>query len=415
MQTYAPEIEATMQAFYLSLNERDRRRYAGIEALKLGHGGRNYIAAVLECSRRTVRRGACEVSGLPSRTVMDQIGTPRKPQVRQAGGGRKRTLETQPDLEAQFLAVLREHTAGDPMDVTVRWTNLREWEIVAALEHDYGVSVSRRIVRQLLHKHHYRRRKAQKRTALKTEIPDREAQFTYIQYLISTYRAAGQPIISMDTKKKEHLGNFYREGHLYTQAELQVYDHDFPSFAEGVIIPHTLYDIELNVGYIQVGTSHDTSEFACDSFRHWWYTYGRELYPHTPTILVLCDGGGSNSSRHHIFKQDLQALAEELGVEIRIAHYPPYCSKYNPVEHRLFPHMTRACQGVIFTSLAVVTELLSKTRTQTGLRVFVHVLDKVYATGRKVAETFSTECRIVFDEILSKWNYRAIPLASSNG
>ena len=331
------------------------------------------------------------------------------------GGGRKPYGETHPQLAAQFMNVLRQHTAGDPMNEAVRWTNLREWEIVDALERDYGVRVSRKVVRQLLKKHGYRRRKAQKRRALKREIPDRNAQFEYIAQLRARYHAQGNPIISMDTKKKEHLGNFYREGHLYTQAEQQVYDHDFPSFAAGVIIPHGIYDIVRKIGYIQVGTSHDTSEFACDSLRHWWYTYGRELYPAATSILVLCDGGGSNSARYYIFKQDLQVLADEIGVEIRIAHYPPYCSKYNPIEHRLFPHITRAWQGIIFTSLKLVVEVLSKTQTQAGLQVFVHVLDKVYATGRKVADDFKTHMRIVFDECLPAWNYRAIPAAQTNG
>jgi hypothetical protein len=301
------------------------------------------------------------------------------------------------------------------MDEHVRWTNLREWEIVAALEHDYGVRVSRTVVRQLLKKHGYRRRKAQKRHALRHDVPERNAQFEYIAQLRASYQAQGNPIISMDTKKKEHLGNFYREGHLYTQVEQQVYDHDFPSFAEGLIIPHGIYDVVRNIGYLHIGTSHDTSEFACDSLRYWWDTYGRVLYPDATSILVLCDGGGSNSSRYYIFKQDLQVLADEIGVEIRIAHYPPYCSKYNPIEHRLFPHITRACQGVILTSLELVVELLAKTQTQTGLQVFVHVLDKIYATGRKVAADFKTNMRIVFDEHLPVWNYRAIPPAHPNG
>lgn len=419
MTPYPPEIEATMRDFYNSLNEKDRRRYAGIEALKLGRGGQQYIARVLGCSRRTVRFGAREVSGLSNREVVEQIGTARKKpapvRVRRPGGGRKKYLDAHPEVEAQFLTVLHEYTAGDPMDATVRWTNLRHWEIVEALERDYGVRVSRRIVRQLLKKHNYRRRKAQKRLPLKAEIPYRDAQFNHIRELMATYRAAGNPILSMDTKKKEHLGNFYREGHLYTQEELQVYDHDFTSFAEGVIIPHGLYDPEHNIGYIHVGLSHDTSEFACDSLRHWWYTYGQFLVPYPTSILVTCDGGGSNSARHYLFKEALQALADEIGVEIRIAHYPPYCSKYNLIEHRLFPHMTRACEGVIFTNLDVVTEVLRKTSTRTGLRVFVHILDKVYATGRKVAANFKDEMRIVFDEVLPQWNYRAIPLADTNG
>ncbi|MCP4219625.1 MAG: ISAzo13 family transposase, partial [bacterium] len=395
MKPYTLENEDIMRRFYNCLNEKDRRRYAGIEALKLGRGGRNYIARVLGCSRRTVSKGAIESSGLSSRTVHDQIGQSHAkfPRIRKAGGGRKRYWFDHPEIDDQFLSVLREHTAGDPMDEKVRWTNLREWEIVAALEKEYKVRVSRNVVRQLLKKHNYRLRKAQKRKPMKKNIPNRNAQFDCITQLKSEYEAAGNPIVSMDTKKKERLGNFYRDGQLYTLEELKVYDHDFPSFAEGIVIPHSLYDSRLNIGYIQVGTSHDTSEFACDSFRHWWYNHGREAYPHATSILVLCDGGGSNSSRHYIFKQDLEIMADEIGVEIRISHYPPYCSKYNPIEHRLFPHVTRACQGVIFTSLEVVTELIANTRTKTGLKVFVHIIDKVYKTGRKVTKTFKKEMR----------------------
>jgi len=414
MKPYPPETESIMLRYYLSLNERDRRRYAGVEALKLGHGGQNYIAKVLECSKRTVRKGAAEASGLPMRAVKKKIG--RLPsesvKIRKKGGGRKSYWVSYPEIDDQFLSVLRDHTAGDPMDEKVIWTNLREKEIVKALQNEYGVKVSRNVVRQLLKKHGYRLRKAQKRKSMKKNVPDRNEQFDNILKLKSEYQKTGNPIVSMDTKKKEYLGNFYRDGHLYTLEELQVLDHDFPSFAEGVIIPHSLYDLKLNKGYVQVGTSRDTSEFACDSFRHWWYTYGSKNYPNATSILVLCDGGGSNSSRHYLFKQDLQLLADEIGVEIRIAHYPPYCSKYNPIEHRLFPHVTRACQGVIFSSLEVVTDLISKTNTETGLKVFVHVIDKVYETGRKVTETFKSTMRIVFDKVLPKWNYRAIPTTS---
>ena len=407
MEPYPPEVEETMRRFYNSLNEKDRRRFAGFEALRFGHGGRSYIARVLGCSRNTVSKGAREVSGLPKREVERRI--------RKAGGGRKPYSVTWgARLDEKFLEVLREHTAGDPMDETVRWTNLTPGEIVKALREDHGIVVSKHVVRKLLKKHNYRRRKAQKKLSLKQEIRNRNAQFENIARLKAEFEATGNPIVSMDTKKKEYLGNFYRAGHLYTLEELRTYDHDFNSFADGIIIPHSLYDVQLNVGYIQLGTSHDTSEFACDSFRHWWYTHGCWHYPNATSILVLCDGGGSNSSRYYIFKQDLQQLADEIGVEIRIAHYPPYCSKYNPIEHRLFPHVTRACRGVIFTSLEVVEELMEKTSTKTGLKVFVHVIDKLYQTGRKVAVDFKENMRIVFDDFLPQWNYRAIPLALTN-
>jgi len=404
MEPYPPEVEEGMRRFYYSLNEKDRRRFAGWEALRVGPGGRSYIARVLGCSRNTVSKGAREVIGLPTHEV-EQL-------IRTKGGGRKRYPVTWgPVLDEKFLTVLRDHTAGDPMDETVRWTNLTPGEIVKALRSEYAIAVSKFVVYQLLKKHNYRRRKAQKKISLKQEIKNRDEQFKNIARLKAEFRAAGNPIVSMDTKKKEYIGNFYREGQLYTLTQLHTYDHDFHSYAEGVIIPHSLYDLQLNVGYIQLGTSHDTGEFACDSFRLWWTTYGRQLYPKATAILVLCDGGGSNSARHHLFKQDLQALAAELGVEIRMAHYPPYCSKYNPIEHRLFPHVTRACQGVIFTSIELVKELMEKTNTTTGLKAFVHIIDKVYETGRKVAADFKETMRIVFDDFLPQWNYRAIPVA----
>jgi transposase len=405
MQPYDSEIEETMRRYYNSLSEKDRRRYAGLEALKVGHGGRSYIAGVLDCSRRTVSKGACEVSNLPSREVGRRI--------RKVGGGRKPYQEKWVEIDEKFLLVLRDHTAGDPMDEKVRWTDLTLNEIVTALQKDHHIRVSKWSVRKLLKKHNYRRRKAQKRSTMK-KVPDRNAQFENIARLTAEYQATGNPIISLDSKKKEHLGNFYRDGHLYTLEEIQTWDHDFKSQATGIIIPHSLYDVRLNIGYIQLGTSHDTSEFACDSFRHWWYTYGQKLYPNATSILVLCDGGGSNSSRHYIFKADLQDLADEIGVEIRIAHYPPYCSKYNPIEHRFFPHVTRACQGVVFTTVELVKELMEKTHTQTGLKAFVHIIDQVYQTGRKVADDFKDNMRIIFDDFLPQWNYRAAPLSLPN-
>lgn len=239
--------------------------------------------------------------------------------------------------------------------------------------------------------------------------PNRDEQFKRIAELKASYQAAGEPVISMDTKKKEQIGNFYRSGHLYTRETIETYDHDFNSFAEGMVIPHAIYDLRHNTGYINIGTSRDTSAFACDSVRHWWYAEGQYDYPEATSLLILCDGGGSNNSNHHIFKQDLQDLSNEIGVEIRIAHYPPYCSKYNPIEHRLFPHVTRACQGVVFKSVALVKELMARTKTKQGLRVTVNVIDKVYQTGRKATDSFIENMPIVFDDYLPKWNYTAVP------
>lgn len=206
------------------------------------------------------------------------------------------------------------------------------------------------------------------------------------------------------------IGQLYREGQLYTQESgVEVFDHDWKSLANGVVIPHGLYDLALNIGYVHIGTSHDTSEFACEAIRQWWNQHGCHQYQTAGSILLLCDGGGSNSSRQYLFKQDLQALVNELGIEIRIAHYPPYTSKYNPIEHRLFPHLTRVCQGVIFESVEMVKDLMAKAKTQTGLNVFVSILDQVYQTGRKVTEEFKQMMEIVFDDYLPQWNYTAKP------
>ncbi len=186
-------------------------------------------------------------------------------------------------------------------------------------------------------------------------------------------------------------------------------DHDFPSLAVGVAIPHGLYDLKDNIGFIQIGTSHDTSEFACDSIRYWWNNYGKNRYPLASSILLLCDGGGSNSSRYYVFKEALQALVNEIGIEIRIAHYPPYTSKYNPIEHRLFPHLSRACKGVIFDSVNTVSELMAKATTNKGLQVFTTILARTYQTGKKVTEGFKETMEIVFDDFLPQWNYTAKP------
>jgi hypothetical protein len=213
----------------------------------------------------------------------------------------------------------------------------------------------------------------------------------------------------MDVKKKEMIGNFYREGQLYTQERVPVNDHDFRSQAEGMAIPHALYDIQANIGYITIGTSHDTTEFATTCILRWWENYGQFNYPNATEIVLLCDCGGSNHARYYIFKQDLQTLADKIGIPIRVAHYPPYTSKYNPIEHRLFPHVTRACKGVIFKSLKIIEEFMSKTKTAKGLKVFVSILDKVFETKRKVAHDFKENMRICFDEHLPQWNYVAIP------
>jgi len=398
IEPYSKEIEAHMQGFYCRLSEKSRRLYAGIEALKLSYGGINYIAELFDCSRNTVSKGIKE---LAEKETLPQN------RERKNGGGRISVLKKELHIKEVFLSLLKEHTAGDPIDVKVKWTNLSCAEIGCLLE-TKGFKVSRNIVRKLLKSNDYVKRKALKKKAGGGHI-NRNAQFERIAELRALYDANGNPIVSVDTKKKELIGNLFRNGKIYTTETIEVLDHDFPSLAEGVAVPHTVYDIRRNEAYVSIGTSRDTSEFSCDSLRNWWYTYGMLLYPLASSILMLMDGGGSNSSRHFIFKQDLQILAEEIGVEIRIAHYPPYTSKWNPIEHRVFPHITRSLQGVILTSHLLTKELIEKTTTSTGLKVFACICNKIYETGRKIVDGFKKTMRIVFDEHLGQWNYLTTP------
>jgi hypothetical protein len=310
-------------------------------------------------------------------------------------------------LVPAFHAVLENHTAGSPMQQEVIWTDLTPQEIQQGLR-ERDLYVSEYIVQQLLKDAGYRCRQMLKYLDMGAH-EDRNAQFENIARIKEQYLKSGNPIVSIDTKKRELLGTFYRDGKLYCRQALLAWDHDFPSYAQGVVIPYGIYDLRRNFGYLSVGTSHDTTEFACDSIAWWWLEYGRQLYRGAESICLLCDGGGSNSATKYLFKEDLQKLSNRLGLEIRVTHYPPYCSKYNPIERRLFPHVTRACQGCLFDSVATVKRLLEKTQTTTGLRVIVAVLDKIYQTGRKYAEGFKEDMEILFDDLLPKWNYRAVP------
>ena len=398
--SYSNSIESEMKKFDKSLSEKDKRRYAAIEAQKLGWGGISYVMQLLGCSRNTIIKGIEDLEKMDSETLNNS-------RVRKKGGGRKSILSTHIGIDAAFLEVLKNHTAGDPMNELIKWTNLTHKEIASGLR-VAGFTISLPSVAKLLKKHGYVKRKAQKKQTIGIN-KNRDAQFKNIARLHAEYREASNPVISFDPKKKEVLGNLYRPGTLYTKEPVTTFDHDFWSLGHGKVMTHGIYDCQLNRGYITLGNSKDTSEFACESFKNWWNNHGKATYPNANSILAKCDGGGSNNANHYIFKEDLQKLVNEIGIEIRIAHYPPYTSKYNPIEHRLFPHITRAGQGVIFTSLELVKALVEKTQTKTGLSVAVNILNKVYQTGRKVANNFKNTMQIVFDEYLPKWNYRAVP------
>lgn len=357
--------ELHMATFYKSLSEKDKRLYAAIESLKLPHGGITYISNVLNCNRNTISKGILELRN-PDLIINNGI--------RKKGGGRKLSVENIHGINKKFLLILHNYTAGDPMDFKVRWTHLTHQQIADKFK-EININVSRKIVKQLFKKHGYVKRKAEK-SLTSGYCKYRNEQFEILTKLKARYEANGNPIMSIDTKKKELMGNLYRNGYCYTTEVQKVFDHDFPHLAEGIMIPHGLYDIVRDEAYVNIGTSKDTSEFSCDSIRQWWYNSGKQHYAAATSILLLCDAGGSNSYRHYIFKEDLQKLANEIGIEIRVAHYPPYCSKWNPIEHRLFCHITRSLQGMILKNIDLTKKLIEKTTTTTGLKVTANIIKK---------------------------------------
>jgi len=322
-------------------------------------------------------------------------------------GGRKDCFASMPALEENFWVVVQDYKAGDPMQENVIWTYLTPGEIAEELT-EQGTPVCEDTARKILDHFKFVKRKSQKKKAL-GKSPHRNEQFENIARLKKQYLDSPNPILSMDTKKKEMLGEFCRGGTLFTTGVLEGLDHDFLTSASGLIIPHGLYDLKRNAGHITLGFSHDTSEFACDSLNLWWRRHGQLLYPKADSILLLCDGGGSNNAKHYIFKEDLQRLVNKIRIPIRVAHYPPYCSKYNPIEHRFFPHVTRAIQGVFLTAVEFVKKLIKRTHTSTGLRATVGTLTKYYAIQRQASDRFLESYPIVFDDLLPTWNYTVVP------
>ena len=299
-------------------------------------------------------------------------------------------------------------TAGSPMKAAVRWTNLKTSDLVQALAAK-GVAASRFMVQQVTQAQGLVRRKMSKVLPGKATA-NRDEQFQKIAEKRRECQRQGIPILSIDTKKKEFIGQLYRGGKSYCAQAVKVYDHDFPSLADGVVVPHGIYDLTKNKGYVSLGKSKDTSEFLCDNLRHHWHHGIKQDYPEADEMLLLMDGGGSNSCLHYIVKEDLQNLANELQVKLTVAHYPAYCSKYNPIEHRLFPHLQRTWEGVVFENYELVKERVEQTTTATGLQVVAWLNEKVYQTGRQYGKNFKEQMTIVFDQVLPKWNYQIEPL-----
>jgi hypothetical protein len=398
-KTYSPDLEQLLRQYSQSLSEKDRRRFAALAAITLGHGGIRSIAKGLACDPHTVTDGMRELTQLPDDPAGSRVRTP--------GGGRKKTEVNHADLIQQVHDTIKDRIAGDPMRQDVVWTDVTPQEISTSLR-EHAVCAGPRIVRRMLDGLGVARRPMRKGLP-GGDSPHRDAQLRHVAHFMQEFLAAGNPVVSMDTKKKAYVGTLYRDGKGYCQQALKALDHDFPSLACGVIMPHGIDDLARHQGWMHGGLSRDTTAFACESLRFLWHSDGQRLYPNASAILLLCEGGGSHSCHKPLCKEDLQDLVNDLEVPIRVAHYPAYCSKCNPIERRLCSHVTRACQGVLFDSLHTVMGLIQKPKTQQGLSVTVRVLATRYEGGRTVSEAFKKNRPIVFDTVLPTWNYWAMP------
>jgi hypothetical protein len=309
-------------------------------------------------------------------------------------------------IKTKLIAFIDNHKAGSPTDPTIFWIHLKPREIASQFYGQYQEKVSHGTVKRLLKELGYSYRKMSK--TLATGIyAKRDEQFKIIMNIIFAM-SLKSPIISIDCKKKERLGNLYRDGKCYTTGNIDVFDHDYDNLSEGKVIPHGIYDLQLNKGYISIGNSSETAEFIIDNLRWWWTQYGIDSYPDAQNILILCDAGGGNSYRHHIFKMKLLELTKELGIAIIIAHYPPYSSKYNPIEHRLFCHVHNAIKGVVFSSYTIVKELMEKTSTTKGLSVIVRLNLTQYEKGISVDKNLIDNKRIFYNKAIPQLSYRVV-------
>ena len=306
------------------------------------------------------------------------------------------------------MKVIEEHIAGDPMNEKIRWLKLTRAEVSEKMQEN-GVTVSRNIVRKLMKKHNLKKRKMQRKRPI-GKSADREEQFKNIIAEKEKFMQSDNPIISIDTKKKEHVGgNLHRNGSVYCTKALESVDHDYPYLADLKIAPHGIYDMKKNKAYINIGVSSETAEFVCDSIKNWWQNHGKNEYTKATEILIFCDAGGANSYRHHIFKVELQKAVNEMNIPIKIVHYPPYTSKWNPIEHRVFPHISRTIEGVPLNTVDEVKNKIETTRTKTGLTVTANIIQKTYASGKIVAKDFMNKIKIKFGHSLPRLNYTILP------
>ena len=382
------------------LGEREFRLVGAGVARMLGHGGISAVAKSAGGGRGTIARGLAELDG---------AAEPLPPgRQRRPGGGRKRLTEQDATLLRDLEALVEPTTRGDPQS-GLRWTCKSLRKLAAELERQ-GHRVSARKVGELLHEQGYSLQ-ANRKTEEGSDHPDRDAQFAHINQLALDFQERGQPVVSVDTKKKELVGNFHNGGQEWQPKgqPQRVATHDFPSQAQGKAIPYGVYDVAQNCGWVSVGTDHDTAEFAVASLEQWWQQMGAAAYPEAKELLITADGGGSNSSRGRLWKVALQRLADETGLRLTVCHFPPGTSKWNKIEHRLFSHITQNWRGRPLTSHEVVVNLIENTTTKGGLRVQAALDTAAYATKRQISDDQMSELYLSRHAFHGDWNYSITP------
>jgi len=396
-------IESTIgrkyQALASRLDEHTRRIWAATEAAALGYGGISLVARATDISRRAILAGLREIE---AGEVMPEG------RVRRPGGGRKAAVEHQPDLPARLESLVEPLTRGDP-ESPLRWTckstRRLSRELIAL-----GYAASSRLVGALLHGMGYSLQ-GNRKTLEGKQHPDRNAQFEHINARVSAQMRAAQPVISVDTKKKELVGNYANAGKQWLQkgAASCVNGHDFPDPSVPRAHPYGIYELTRNRGFVNVGTDHDTATFAVASIRAWWRAEGRRAYPGAKRLLITADAGGSNGARLRLWKWELQRLADELRIPVSVCHFPPGTSKWNKVEHRLFSLISSNWRGEPLVDYETVVNLISRTTTTAGLKVSCRLDRRRYPVGRKVSEREWANIHLVQDAFHGDWNYAIRP------
>ena len=378
------------------LDERSRRRWGAVESRALGRGGPSIVSRATGIGRTTIYAGIAEIRAPNTHAAAGRI--------RMAGGGRKPIQKTQPAIESALSAILEPTERGHPESV-LRWTT-RSLSHLAALLQEQTFRISTVTIRKLLKQQHYSLQSNRKRNE-GVRHEDRDAQFVYINESVKEQQKNGQPCISIDTKKKENVGNYKNNGQEWHKRgePIEVNMHDFPNKALGKAIPYGVYDIVENKGWVNVGVTADTAQFAVESIRRWWKYMGHERYQHATELLITADSGGSNSARSRLWKVELQKLANELQMKIRIRHFPPGTSKWNKIEHRLFSMITKNWRGRPLDSLATIVNLIGNTKTKTGLTVRAMLDQNTYEKGIKVSDAELAAVHITRDAFHGEWNY----------